>query len=229
MDNRQFARTQSQVADAAAEKARDALRQAETIIADANAADTDLRAIGEDDPQRVDKARAALHDARRRLEAFRQKEEADSINRSALQGIALAGILAPEGLRQTKFVGAIDTINHALARLSEAAKWQKVEMDRDLNMTYGGRHYSVCSGGEKYRIRAVLQTAMAEIDGSTALIFDWDVAMDVAGYRGLVLLAKAAGKEAVIAAVLTRDQVPNLAEAGLGRTYWLADGKAEAI
>lgn len=174
-------------------------------------------------------AKAALATAEERLNAWRQKHQADDLARRIAGNESLLDILAPDGLRAQKLARVLDAWNRGrLAELSAAAEWAAVTVAPDMTIGYGGRPYALLSTSEQYRVRAVLVAAMAELDGSAMLVFDAADVLDGPTRSGLFALIAAADRPALVAMTATRrEQIPDLARLGAGRTWWLADGIAE--
>ena len=99
-----------------------------------------------------------------------------------------------------------------------------------MTITYGGRHYSLCSTSEQYRCRAVLAVAMAKLDGSDLVALDAADVLDAEQRSGLFELLEEAGLPALVCMTLARrEQLPELAALGLGASYWIQDGVAEPL
>lgn len=171
-------------------------------------------------------ARAALDAAVGRIAAWRQKRDADDLARRIAGNEALLAILAPDGLRAQKLRRVLDAWNEGpLAGFAEAAGWAAVTVAADLAILYGGRPYPLLSTSEQYRARAVLAAAMAAIDGSAMLVFDAADVLDAPQRSGLFGLIEEADCPALVAMTATRrDQVPDLAALGIGKSFWLDRG-----
>lgn len=213
--------------------AKDGLRKAEAGVESSRRAEADLATLPEATVASgdVEAAKTAANHAVARLGAFRTKAEADGIQaKIASNDLALA-VLAPDGLRARKLAKVLDVFNGAkLAPLSAAANWKSVAIDADMAVTYGDRVYSLLSASEQYRVRIILQLAMAELDGSTMTLHDAADILDAPTRSGLLSLLISAGRPAIVALTLSqRAQLPDIAKAGAGISYWLNDGIAERI
>jgi hypothetical protein len=141
-------------------------------------------------------------------------------------------ILAPEGLRRQKLAKALASFNKSvLAPLCAAADFPAVTVDEELDVLYGGRPYFLLSESEKYRVRSVLQLSIARKDGSPISIFDGADILDQTGRNGLFnMLASIDDMGFIVAMTVEKpDDVPNLADAGIGHTYWVQDGVARQV
>lgn len=187
-------------------------------------------AAGADD-RIVQAAATVLDRATRRLAAWRQKRQADEIQQKIAGNDLVLGILAPDGLRAAKLARVIELFNIAqLGRLSLAAGWNQVAIDAEMTVTYGGRPYPLLSTSEQYRTRAVLQVAMAHLDGSAMVVIDAADVLDGTSRSGLFAMLEESGLLAIVCMTLTRrEQVPDLETAGFGVSYWLDSGVAQTL
>ena len=97
-------------------------------------------------------------------------------------------------------------------------------------MTYGGRPYGLLSESEGFRSRAVLAIACAKMDGSPVVILDGAEVLDRDGRNGLIGAIKASGKMALLGMMfMASADVPDLAKAGLGESYWIENGVAKPL
>lgn len=141
-------------------------------------------------------------------------------------------MLAPDGLRRQKLVQALAVFNQSqLAPLSAAASFPTVTVDEGLSVLYGGRPYYLLSESEKYRVRAVLQVAVAAIDQSPIVIMDGADILDSPGRNGLVqMLAGLDQLISVVAMTITHEaEAPDFGAAGLGQTVWVDGGIARSL
>src|SRR4029077_14174153 len=177
----------------------------------------------------IEAAKLALSRAEKRLSEFRMKGEADDINEKIESNEIVLDLLAGDGLRARKLnkVRAV-FVEKQLRALTNEAGWSAVDIDADMALRYAGRPYGMLSSSEQYRVRAVLQLAMACLDGSDAVIVDGADILDAPARSGLFAMLDASGVSALVCMTLSRrDQVPDLEAAGLGQSYWLAGGVLE--
>lgn len=214
-----------------------AQRYADTVRAAVNSATTarqrlaDMPQVPSAEAPDLEAARTALTRAERRLTLFRQKSEADALYSRIAGNEVVLELLAPDGLRAKKLTEALDVFNKAvLGELAASAGWRPVTVAPDLSVSYAGRPYVLCATSEQYRARAVLQLAMARLDGSQMVVLDAADVLDGPTRSGLFGMLEAAGLPALVAMTLSRrEQLPNLATAGLGASYWIEAGIAEAL
>ena len=235
--------------DAALKKQRDAIISADGKISKLNTELTDARFVlseGRDiiarskraaerlsaaegktgDQDAVEKARNAVAEAERCLRAWTAKSAADRHHRSILGNQAIVAVLAPVGLRKSVLARAIDKFNQEhLAPLCEAAGWKAVTLEADFSIRYGGRPYMLLSNSEQYRLRVILQIAMAKIDGSALMVMDGAEILDWAGQNGLIKVLRMVDMPALIAMTLNKPETaPDLDAKKVGETYWIENG-----
>ena len=176
-------------------------------------------------------AEAALERAEKMLAEYRQKIEADRVHRLIEGNEIVIGLLAGDGLRAKKLDQVLDVFNGVtLDQISTAAGWKPVHIDRTAAIEYGGRPYALLSSSEQYRVRAALAVAMAQLDGSDLVILDGADILDAPSRSGLFDLLESVGIPAIVTMTLARrEQVPDLAAAELGRSYWLSGGVVEPL
>lgn len=183
---------------------------------------------GEDNSEKVAEAERAEAEAQAALKAFDNKDMADKLHGDIVKNDKLAAILAPDGLRRRKLAAGLETFNEALATLCAAAKWPVVRLDETLQAHYGTRPLWAASGSGQWRARAVVQVAMAQMDGSAAVVLDEADILDARGRNALLVLLQEAGVRALMCMTINKPGlVPDLKQAGLGASYWVATGIVE--
>jgi hypothetical protein len=200
--------------------------QLEHAIKDAENAARQLTEIqaGEFTSEQIQQLRDELAEAEADLVAFRAEISAGNYHQQIHQNQKVIDALAPDGVRQQVLSEKMSKFNAALERLSAAAGWPVVKIDAELSVTLGDRPYILLSESEKYRARTALQVALADLDGSDAVIVDAADILDRAGRNGLFKMLKASGLRALVCMTMNvPTDVPDLAKAGLGASYWLGD------
>lgn len=182
----------------------------------------------------VEKAREGVREAEGRLTAFQNKTKADKLAISISINQEMVEILAPEGLRQRKLAASIKEFNTALGKTCALADWRPVEIAADLTISYARRPWGLLSESERFRARVVLQIALALRDKSQALVLDAADILDRPGRNGLFKILAAIQLPALVTMTLDAPaDLPDLAAAGIGESYWLSEGittpRAEAI
>ncbi|MBF0247045.1 MAG: hypothetical protein HQL36_03075, partial [Alphaproteobacteria bacterium] len=226
-------REQRREAESMLAGAEKSLRQAEDIQRGYENAVSKLAEIeGQEttDPAVIEDARQRVRSAEARINAKLAKERADKLHNSIRNNQTLIDILKPDGLRKRRMAFAATEFNkERLTPLCDAAGWDAVELDHDLNLRYGGRVAiePMRSEAQVYRAHATLQLALAQIDGSSMVVLDRADCLDAAGRNGLFSMLKAAGVPALVGMMMNKPgAVPDLAAANMGRSYWIESGEA---
>jgi hypothetical protein len=211
-------------------------RQAEARAAVAAATNArqrlaDMPQVPQGEAPDLEAAKTALTRAERRLALWRQKSEADDLYSRIAGNELVLELLAPDGLRAARLAQVLEVFNKAvLGELAASAGWNPVTVAPDLSVSYAGRPYGLCATSEQYRARAVLQLAMARLDGSQMVVLDAADVLDGPTRSGLFSMLEAAGLPALVCMTLSRrEQLPNLAGMGLGASYWIEAGTAERL
>lgn len=179
----------------------------------------------------VDEARHDLAARQEYLDAVRTKRKADAIAAQIAQNEIVIDIISPDGLRARKLSRVVEAFNKGvLAPLCDAAGWRAVEINDGFDLTYGGRQYALLSTSEQFRVRATLQVAIAQNDGSAMVIIDAADVLDGPGRGDLVEMLHKAQIPAVVCMTFSkREQAPDLAAARRGRSYWIESGVAAPL
>lgn len=177
--------------------------------------------------EQVDTARATVVSRENELGMIKKNTEAATLYRAWLRSDHLVKVLAPSGLRKKKLGKAVELFNSAiLAPLCETAGFAPVTFNEDLVPSYGGRPYTLLSGGHLYRMRAILQVAQAKLDGSSMVVLDAADICDSPGRAGIFNLLIDSELPAVVAMTTIHGaRVPDLAKSGLGVTMQIVDGR----
>jgi hypothetical protein len=158
------------------------------------------------------------------INAHDATDRAGAMQLQILDNVNILEQLAPQGLRQAVLTRKMVEFNGMLARMCKVAGWASVVVADDLSITFGSRPLILCSKGEQYRVRAILQLAVADLDGSDMVIFDGADVLDRFGRNGLFkILVEAKIKALVCMTIDGQDKVPNIKAAGFGLAYWIND------
>jgi membrane protease subunit (stomatin/prohibitin family) len=179
----------------------------------------------------VEAARSNLARAEKRLAEFHVKRDADDLHQKIENNEIVLGLLAPDGLRASKMrIRLRNFVDNDLVELAQSAGWPSVEISPDLALLSHGIPYALLSTSEQYRVRTVLQLAMARLEGADAVIVDGADILDAPSRGGLFEMLTKTGIPAVVCMTLSRrEQCPDLAKLELGRSYWLAGGILEPL
>jgi len=178
----------------------------------------------------VEQCRNDLSAHELRLKAFTSKRDADSIHRNIELNQALLKHIAPTGVRADVLTAAIGEFNKVLLQLSATATWAPTEITPEFGFTFSGTPYFLLSSAEQFRVRVIVQVAMAMREKSAMIVVDGADILDKGGRNGLFRLLHSTGIPALVGMTIDAEEnVPNLANAGLGRSYWLGASVAKEI
>jgi len=209
-------------------KAHSILNEARSAMTEAENAAKQLSSLVEPNAthEQVQRARQAVSIAQGRLDAFTRKTRADRLQNSILQNAAIVSALESAGVRQDKLNDSVNRfLIESVAPLYNMARWEKLEISQDMSLSYGGRAWPLLSESEKFRVRVLLQIAIALREGASALIIDAADILDKMGRNGLIALLRHAALPALVCMTIpTPKEMPNLKAAGLGESLWIRDG-----
>jgi hypothetical protein len=210
--------------------AYDALQVAERDAMSVRAAQTrlnELQAVAASTMSVAD-AEAAMTVARDRLAAFKAFHEARAKHESIVVNAGIVELLDEnKGVRRTKLVEGIEAFNRdVLAPLCRAAKVRPVTLNDELGIEYGGRSI-LLSEGERAKVRIIMQTAIAKVDGSALVVVDNFDRLPAEERGNFIQMLHGTGLHWIVSLMVpTPDKVPDIGPAGMGATYWLDDGVA---
>lgn len=155
------------------------------------------------------------------------KKAADQINVNQV----IVDLLDETGIRKKKLAQCLDAfISNYIDPLCSDFGVPIVTIDSDLLVDMGGTPYSMLSASEQFRVRTILQLAIAQIEKASIVIIDGADILDREGRQNLLSTVQTAGIPAVICMTLNKpDQAPDLAENEIGMTYWIEKGKCRQL
>lgn len=172
----------------------------------------------------VDACRAEVAKVQATLAAVKAKADADAIAKSVETNQKIVDGLAPEGIRREKLAVALVEFNKTLEALANAAGWSPVALSKELKPTIpdGFAHHAE---SQLWHVRVLLQVAVAQLDGSQAILVDAADILDKPRRVGLLRLLVGAGMPAIIFYTANDpSELPDLAARKLGNTYWIEGG-----
>lgn len=165
-----------------------------------------------------------------RLKAFQSKRQADGLHKAIEMNQALLKHIAPTGVRADVLTHAIGNFNTVLSGLSDIAGWAPSQITPEFGFTFNGTPLFLLSSAEQFRVRTVVQVAMAMHEKSAMIVVDGADILDKGGRNGLFKLLNSAGIPALVGMTINVEaEVPNLAKAGYGRSYWIGSSVAKEI
>ena len=211
-----------------------AITLAAQAVKEASEAGEELAGMGEavDGPAvDIDACRNDLAAHELRLAAFVAKTKSDALHHSIELNQELLGHIAPGGVRASVLQHALGNFNTGLQYLCTVAGWPMVNIEGDFSWSYQGTPYFLCSGGEQYRVRTIVQMAMAMQEKAAVVICDGADILDKSGRNGLFKLLSACKIPSVVGMTILEGKaaVPNLAKAGYGVSYWLEGAVAGEV
>lgn len=224
--------------DAAMEKRRQAVSQAESAMAMAKHTMTEVQSAaaglaelqvkgGGVSRQAVDAIRMEVQKARERLKASQVKQQADTLAEKASHFAALKVVLAPDGVRKKKMAQALEAVNRRLAGYCETAEWEPVALVDDGELLYQKRPYLMCSRGEQYRCRVTMQVLMSNLEQAPFLMMDGADILDSHGRYGLILLLNSTQLPCLVAMTAKKDYAEAVAvtmDDLVEVVYWIDNG-----
>lgn len=181
-------------------------------------------------PAEVDEARNAVRKAETRLQSFNRYNEALRVHRNILENQAIINVLEPEGIRRRSLEKGLSDFNGRLEYLCYVAGWACVKVDGDMSVSYNDRPFVLCSESEKFRAKVTLQAAIAEYDGSHALVVDAADILDNKGRAGLLKLLAGQSYCSFVGMMAAKPSAaPDLKKLGIGRKYWVEAGNCEEV
>lgn len=178
----------------------------------------------------IEQARHELEAAQDVVAAWHNTQEASRCAETIAKNIAIVAALDFGGVRKAVLERALGAFNSELMALCAAAQWAAVAITDDMTVSYGGRPYALLSASQQFRARVILQIAMARIDKSAAVVIDAADILDRAGRNGLFALLRSVGLPALVTSTANApDEVPRLAAAGIGRSYWIENATTKEL
>ena len=229
MERREKAQAENNKALAAARDAETAVTQAESAekrLADLEAKAGEFAGVDTD----VDAATARCQKAEAALAAAGKAREAKALYQRWEANNNLAGLLAPDGIRRRVLVKKLDPLHAELAALAAVAGWKPVTFTADLNVEVGGRPYHLMSEGAQWRADTLLQLVIAARRKDPLVLLDRADVVHRSAQNELFKLLQHTGQRVLVCMTyVSADKVPDLAAAGLGKSYWLEDGLSHPL
>ena len=178
----------------------------------------------------VDAARQEVKKAEARLSAFNKYHEALRIHNNAVENQQIINVLEPDGIRRRALEKGLADFNGRLECLCHLAGWSDVCVDGDMSVNYAGRPFVICSESEKFRTVVTLQIAIAEYDGSAAVVIDAADILDNRGRAGLLKLLSHMSYCSFVGMMASKPAAtPSLKKLKIGRKYWVEAGNCEEV
>lgn len=145
--------------------------------------------------------------------------------------LAIADELAPEGIPSRLLAEALGPVNDRLKASAKASEWPLVKIGANMDVTAGGRAYSLLSESEQWRTDAVIAEAIAHMSGVRLLVLDRFDVLDLPGRSDLICWVDALAQSGEIDSALifgTLKSCPSGLPATI-RAIWLENGVVPAV
>ena len=182
--------------------------------------------------EQVAAARKAVQTARDRVTACEAAAQASVLHGKILVNAIMIEATGEKGLRKQKMLESIQRFyDETLDPIAQTIGIAEMLLDENMTLSCGGTPYKMLSQSEQFRVRTAVQLAIAKREGAEVVIIDGaDVVIDVVMRGALLNALVQSGMKAVICmAVTARDKIPDLADSGHGKSYWVEAGQCEAL
>jgi hypothetical protein len=175
--------------------------------------------------------RAALAKAEMRASSFKAFTDARKAGGQITDNQTIIGMLDETGLRRTKLGQCLTAFRDSrLIHLCQSFGMPEMELSADLEVTLGTTSFPMLSASEQFRVRTVLQLAVAQLEHADLVIIDNADILDQAGRGKLLQTVLKAGIPAIICMTLAKPEMaPNLAAAKAGATYWVEGNTCKPV
>jgi hypothetical protein len=211
--------------------ARVSMGRAEQEVDNAEKAKAELEKLGEvsdgPDDSVVEAARQTVADCQASIDKFNAYTRSRTIHASIVRNQKIVKLLEPQGLRQKKLTDALGEFHKKLSALCKTAGWSDVTLDEDdLELCYGPRRFALMSESEKFRTRCIMQIALAQVDGSYAIVIDGADILDLPARKELFKLLMKTKVTAIVSMTLgEQSEIPGWIGKAFngtnGAAYWV--------
>lgn len=166
--------------------------------------------------------------ARIKLEAANSKEaEAAARHADIVAWTKVAEHLAPDGVVSEFLTKALRSANQRLAQSSADSGWPVVVVTPEMEITYGGRLYGLCSESERWRADAMLTEMLVNLSGLRMMVLDRMDILDLKDRASLIvwldiLIEDHQALDTCIVMATLKEPPKRLPECF--QCFWLADG-----
>jgi len=187
-----------------------------------------LSRTGEDvSHEDIEQARQELARLEGVLAALRQRDDATGTQARIEAFVAVAALLAPEGLRRQALTKSLVQFNEDLSALYNDFAGEVMRIDDDMTIRAGGRTFELLSEGEKTSVDIAIQIVAAMTDGSDMVIIDKAEELEPSLRNKLLVVLHRHSLPAMVTRVVsTLGKAPDLAAKGVGMTFWIERGTA---
>lgn len=181
--------------------------------------------------QEIEEAREKVRVAEQRLKIFTSWQRCTQLYTDISKQLQIIEALKPAGVRQIALKEAIDHFNKKILKpLCEIAGWGIVELHQDMDITMDGATLLQLSESQLCRVDVTFQFAFAKLDGSFLILIDRLDVYDAERRGQLVSLLEETEVPVICTRMVDdRSDAFDIAEDGLGRSYWIERGYLEVL
>lgn len=183
-------------------------------------------------PEAIQTLREKITNMEKTLRLRKQFDSAKLIAKQIKTNLKIVELLDEEGIRKTKLADEIDRfVADFIDPICSDMGTPVVSIDVDLNVTVGTTSYQMLSRAEQLKARIALQMAIAKKENASIIVIDDADTIIDGRSRGLLLqaISNIDIPTVVCMALPKLDRAPNLAEMGVGQTYWVEAGKCRPM
>jgi hypothetical protein len=227
-----FAQRTEREAAAAYTMALRGIGPAESYLTSCQQASEKLAAGGDQgqDTEALQRVSAELDAAKVEGLALKQYLDAWDVHLNIVRWVAVRDLCKPEGIRRDVLRRKLAGLNERLAELAKPLPGFVVAINETMEVTARGIPYPVLSGAARWLVDTILQLTVAELEGAPVIVIDGaDVLTMKPRTRLLTKLLGGRKIAAVLGCAMDVDEfdmAPDLGAVGLGRTYWVQEGRA---
>lgn len=159
------------------------------------------------------------------------KDQAAKHHEEVKAWLDLAEALSPNGIPAELLAKAMTPVNDSLKILAGMSGWAQVVIEPDMDITYGGRLYGLCSESAKWRADTMIALAIAQISELKMVVLDRFDVLDIKGRVKLLGMLSKLGKLGAMDTMImcgTMKALPgNLADHGASGV-WVENAIAES-
>jgi hypothetical protein len=217
----QQAKDELSSAQAGLNLAQGKLRQSEEALSKLD----ELNGIDSVSLEVVDAARQAVQKSEEELTAFKKKTEATRLSNETRINQIFVEALDPSGIRNQVLNSKMTDFRTRLEQICDDAGWHTVSVSNDMEVEMSERIYLLLSESEKYCCQVALQIAIAEHDGSQAVVIDGAEVLIGVDRSGLLQMLHMRKHHSLIGMSMKgAGSAPDLAAQNAGNCYWIKNG-----
>ena len=178
--------------EAAFDKARAAVgeKRGEINLIERQAEGADREAAEGPDQSAIEQLTVRIDEARRDLESWRLKRDADAAAANVAHYDEICKLLGPTGARSSTMRKRMGAVRQVIAGLCKGANWTEVEILQDYSVRSGGVAIRVAADNEKLRAQWLCQMAAAYLKRTEWLVLDRADVLRFSEWDGLMKIVE---------------------------------------